>query len=974
MKGKKKAILTAGVILAALGCLLLAVYLCMGQYGAGRSRNLARRKGVIATCDSVEKESLSAAMAVDGDDQTLTSRWSSENNWEDASHYIQLEFPEEISVSFVVLKWERRNVISYALESSLDGETWEILQRFDTAPAAKQQEIVLDEAEQARFLRLSTYAVSKEEADYSNLYQNVSLYEFEVYEDKPAAYLLETPVIETGPDCGRRLTLPKAPAGYQVSFIGADLEQVIGADGTIYETIQDKEVTVGYRVEDISGREDAREISFTIKVPAGDETVSRDMVQQQNACPQWVIPSIAEWSGGEGNFTLGEDSRILVGTDSLALEQNAEMNTRAEGEQGVQAEMNTHAKGEQDVQAASNTQALWDVAELFNRQCERGTIISQNLPICEGTLEDARPGDIYLGYAKQANGLGEEGYTCDINDICVIEAETVTGIRWGTVTLMQMLSGGEAESVPQGRIRDYPLYTVRGFGIDVARKPVSIDTLYRMMETMSWYKMNDFSLHLNDNTILATSGLTASPEQAMTAASAFRLESDLQNEEGKPLTSQEYAYTKEEIDQLIERAQTYGVNVVPEIDTPAHSLAITSLYPEYALRTSNESVDQIDLGNEEAVALAEELWREALAEDTGAFRKARIVNIGMDEYYGDGEEYRQFLNRINHLVQGAGKTVRMWGSLSNIGGSTQPDPENLQMNIWNTVWADPREMYEAGYSLINMQNSHIYIIPGGGYDWLDCQELYENWAPNKFYEYNQLEIIPVYSPQMLGASYMIWNDMSGNLDIGISEYDLFARFKEPLPVLSMKLWDAPGREGRKSWALDEKEKVYEAGSRCRLYEDTMAAEPDYEIRMKVRLAPDSADGQKGRSRKPDDTAHSSIREGTWQEQILAEGDGAYARWAFYAVEPETGQVGFTREGRTYTFDYTLPKGEWVNLKVRGVSGKVTLYAENREIDTVGSDKPFEEHATFVFPLQRIGRQTSHFEGELELEVAYTEGL
>ena len=460
----------------------------------------------------------------------------------------------------------------------------------------------------------------------------------------------------------------------------------------------------------------------------------------------------------------------------------------------------------------------------------------------------------------------------------------------------------------------------------------------------------------------------------MTAASAFRLESDLQNEEGKPLTSQEYAYTKEEIDQLIERAQTYGVNVVPEIDTPAHSLAITSLYPEYALRTSNESVDQIDLGNEEAVALAEELWREALAEDTGAFRKARIVNIGMDEYYGDGEEYRQFLNRINHLVQGAGKTVRLWGSLSNIGGSTQPDPENLQMNIWNTVWADPREMYEAGYSLINMQNSHIYIIPGGGYDWLDCQELYENWAPNKFYEYNQLEIIPVYSPQMLGASYMIWNDMSGNLDIGISEYDLFARFKEPLPVLSMKLWDAPGREGRKSWALDEKEKVYEAGSRCRLYEDTMAAEPDYEIRMKVRLAPDSADGQKGRSRKPDDTAHSSIREGTWQEQILAEGDGAYARWAFYAVEPETGQVGFTREGRTYTFDYTLPKGEWVNLKVRGVSGKVTLYAENREIDTVGSDKPFEEHATFVFPLQRIGRQTSHFEGELELEVAYTEGL
>ena len=36
---------------------------------------------------------------IDGDDETLSSRWSSENNWEDASHYIELEFPEEISVS-----------------------------------------------------------------------------------------------------------------------------------------------------------------------------------------------------------------------------------------------------------------------------------------------------------------------------------------------------------------------------------------------------------------------------------------------------------------------------------------------------------------------------------------------------------------------------------------------------------------------------------------------------------------------------------------------------------------------------------------------------------------------------------------------------------------------------------------------------------------------------------------------------------
>lgn len=936
MRGKKKAILTGGIMAAVLVCAVTAGIWAVRYCAQADHKNLARKRGVIATCDSVEKESLSAAMAIDGDDQTLASRWSSENNWEDASHYIQLEFPEEISVSFVVLKWERRNAVSYALEGSLDGENWEILQKFDTAPAARHQEIVLEETAQVRYLRLSTYAVSKEEADYSNLYQNVSLYEFEVYADKPAAYLIETPVIEMKADGSRCLVMPKAPAGYEVSFIGADLEQVIGADGRVYETIQEKEVTVGYRVEDVKGREETREVSFTLKVPAADAV--QEKAGSKNECPDWLVPSIAEWRGGEGDFALGEEARIILGIDSLVPEYGAEA----------------------DARTGENIEALRDVAELLKNQCEKCSLMKKDIAICQGTLQDVRPGDIYLGYAQQANGLGKEGYTCEITDKCVIKAEDVTGIRWGTVTLMQLLSGGQHGSAPQGMIRDYPLYAVRGFGIDVARKPVSLDTLYRMMETMSWYKMNDFGLHLNDNTILATSGLTDSPEQAMTADSAFRLESDVVNQEKEPLTSKEYAYTKEEINQFIETARTYGVTVVPEIDTPAHSLSITKLYPEYALRTSNESVDQIDLGKEEAVALVEQLWQEALAEDTGAFRQAQAVNIGMDEYYGDGEQYRQFLSRINGLVQETGKTVRLWGSLSNIGGTTQPSPENLQMNIWSTVWADPQEMYEAGYSLINMQNSHLYIIPGGGYDRLDLRDLYENWAPNKFYDYNQMEMIPAYSPQMLGACYMIWNDMSGNLDIGISEYDLFDRFLEPLSVLSGKLWGS----------------VMEAAVECvpwkaSLYEDHIAAEPDYQITMKVWLEPEQ-DSSRAGGRDGGEPEQGSSKTGgqddAWQAQILAQGDGAYAKWAFYAVEPETGKVGYTREGRTYTFDYVMPRGEWVNLKLVGGRGEVTLYVEGDKIGTIGSDEPFEQHATFVFPLQRVGRQTDHLDGEAEIEV------
>lgn len=1018
------AVAALAVLLAAGG--LIAVLL-RGRPFANHNPNLALQKGVKADCDSVEQEALSAAMAIDGNDEDRASRWSSANNRDDASHYIRLEFPEEISVSFVVLKWERANAVSYALEGSADGTAYKTLAAFENAPETLTQEVVLEQPANVRFLRLSTYAVSKEAADYSDIYQNVSLYEFEVYGDKPTAYKLETPVIEKTEEGGRRLVMPQTPDGFRVTLVGADLEQVIGPDGTVYETIQDKAVTVGYRVEDKRGREETREVSFVVEVPAvdagaeaggaaagdrvsgkageGNQTepaeaggaVSKDAAEWEqdevlgvNACPVWVVPSIAEWSGGRGSFYLKKNSRIMIGTDS-----------RLPGKES---------------QSQAEETALRNIAALLADHCEKNRDFQTRLAIIKGTEQELRPGDIYLGYAETENGLGKEGYTCDITDKCVIKAEGAAGIRWGTVTLMQMLFSerNETEAAPQGRIRDYPLYEVRGFGIDVARKAVSLDVLYAMMEAMSWYKMNDMTIHLNDNEILATSGLTDSAEHAMTAESAFRLESDVLGvyPYGKASTPQEYAYTKEEFAQFIATAKNYGVTVVPEIDTPAHSLAITRRYPEYALRTSNESVDQIDLGNEKAAALVEDIWQEALNEYIGAFRDAAIVNIGMDEYYGDGEQYRQYLNRINDLAQDSGKTVRLWGSLSNMGGTTMPSPENLQMNIWSTVWADPMEMYEAGYSLINMQNNHLYCIPGGGYDRLDCRELWENWAPNRFYDYNRMETIPSYSPQMLGAAYMIWNDMCGTLDIGISEYDLYERFREPLGVLSARLWGAERiglekRVERMPWMplqlADQELTAYEmlwvymtnlewerhdtadkwqykryygeGGHQTYLYREKAAAEPHYTVKMKVRLESDDQETAGIGTGQSRDAQEGSGQTDARQPQIIAEGDSAYGKWAFYAAEPETGKVGFTREGRTYTFDYALPKGEWVTLTVEGWPGVTKLYVggksfldEEKEVDSLGSDEPFEEHATFVFPLQRVGKQTGSFDGELKLFV------
>ena len=71
--------------------------------------------------------------------------------------------------------------------------------------------------------------------------------------------------------------------------------------------------------------------------------------------------------------------------------------------------------------------------------------------------------------------------------------------------------------------------------------------------------------------------------------------SETRNKKGEGITSQDGALTKEEWKEFTRWAEEKGVQVVPEIDTPAHSLAITRVFPEYALADEPDNVDHLDL-------------------------------------------------------------------------------------------------------------------------------------------------------------------------------------------------------------------------------------------------------------------------------------------------------------------------------------------------------------------------------------------
>lgn len=713
-----------------------------GIYVKTVEQNLLLLPGVSLSADSEESREFAAVLAADGisDDEGL--RWSSANDWENHDHWLQASFRESVTVGAVRVYWERTNAAAYALEYSQDGKQWETAVQFSEAPQSAVQDIVLDEPIEASFVRLHVTDVKKDESDMSLYYQNVSVLELEIYEGIEDSFLVETPEIKAGRK--RTLTVPEA-GEYELSFVGADYENLIGKDGRIADTIADTEAEIGFVLEKDGEALELPGMYVTIPASGGADGFEAKVADEEAAERRQSLPegfSAMEWLPGGGT--------VRIGQEELAAAENA----------------------------------------LY----EQGTIKGSKTAYSKMEISSGRIRmSIKSGEDEWTDSLGQEGFELDIgmekDGEIQIAARTQQGLCWGLESLRQLCGVSDGE-IPTGRIRDYPRYSVRGFGIDVGRRAVSMELLYRIVDALAEQRMNTLLVHLNDNQIISQSSYDGTTEGARSLYAGFRLESDIRNEAGEPLTSQELFYTKEDFSELVAYAAQRGVEVVPEIDTPAHSLALTKLFPQLGLKNHPEAADQLDLSKPETTELVKQIWAEYLTGEDAVFAQTEAIHIGMDEYFGDAEDYLSYMETISEYVRefAPDKRIRMWGSLSGIEGDISNLSRELEMHVWDTSWADPQEMYEAGFPIVNSLSSSLYLIPGGGYDWLDKDFLIKDWQPNVFETAERTWVLPAYSPRMLGACYMMWNDWAFLNGESITEDGLFERFADPLPVIAEKLW------------------------------------------------------------------------------------------------------------------------------------------------------------------------------------------
>ena len=759
--------------------------------------NLILQKKAKLTADSEEGKDFRAMYAGDGNHTDETLRWSSENDWENNDHWLMADFGEPVSIGAVRIYWERTNAKGYALEYSQDKENWQQASVFEEAPEQKEQQIVLNEPVEARYFRLHVTDVLKEESDLSLYYQNVSVQELEVYGQLEDCFVVETPVIEAG--SRRTLELPTVPEPYSISFGGADYDVLVNMDGKITDTIADTQVELGFILEKDGEMQELPGIQT--KIPASERVEAdgeRATVESDKKAEQDATGEVREHASAA---TLPEGFTAMEWMPASATGVIEPAGQEIPSDEISEAAPVTSSYSDwttRFIRVVYRDEDLERTAQLFATELSGQLLQDVSVEKLADTEKPAE-GDIVLNFRKAVGDgkewtqtLGDEGYELNLEaespGVISISARTKRGVRWGCVALGQLWEKSEGQ-LPAGVLRDYPAWSVRGFGIDVGRRPVSLELLYRIAEELSKHQMNTLQIHLNDNQIISQSDYDGTKEGARQLYAGFRLESDVRNKAGQSITSQDLYYSKEEFAQFIEDAAVMGVEVVPEIDTPAHSLALTKVFPKLGLSGDPESVDQLDLSNPAAQKLAETIWSEYLIE-SDVFSGTGTVHIGMDEYFGNQKAFVDYMKALSDYVAEAApeKTIRMWGSLSKTGQDYSGLSRKIQLQVWDTDWTDPQEMYDAGFSVINSLSSSLYLIPGGGYDRLDLDFLEKKWQPNVFETQERTWELPRWSSRTLGACYMLWNDYASQDGNEITEDGLFERFAEPLDILARKLW------------------------------------------------------------------------------------------------------------------------------------------------------------------------------------------
>ena len=208
----------------------------------------------------------------------------------------------------------------------------------------------------------------------------------------------------------------------------------------------------------------------------------------------------------------------------------------------------------------------------------------------------------------------------------VITANDKAGAFYGAVTLTQLLpvTNGKVSklAVPTTKITDYPTFPWRGVMLDVSRYFFNKEYVKRYLDIMAMHKLNVFHWHLIDD---CGWRIEIKKYPKLTEVGAKR---------GSGRYYHEGFYTQEDIKEIVKYAADRNIEVVPEIEIPAHTQSALAAYPHLGCFNKKLVVpDRHSISPEIYCAGKETTYKflEDVMDEVVALFPAKFVHIGGDE-------------------------------------------------------------------------------------------------------------------------------------------------------------------------------------------------------------------------------------------------------------------------------------------------------------------------------------------------------
>uniref|UniRef100_A0A1Q3F2V3 beta-N-acetylhexosaminidase n=1 Tax=Culex tarsalis TaxID=7177 RepID=A0A1Q3F2V3_CULTA len=381
-------------------------------------------------------------------------------------------------------------------------------------------------------------------------------------------------------------------------------------------------------------------------------------------------------------------------------------------------------------------------------------------------------------------------------------ANSFFGAKHALTTMQQLMWFDDEERVfkilNKALIEDVPRFNFRGLMLDTSRHYFSVDAIKRTLVGMSHSKLNRFHWHITDSQSFPYVSKNY-PQLAHYGAYSDR-----------------EIYTTDDVREVVEYARVRGIQVIPEIDAPAHAgngwdwgpkhnlgeLSLCINQQPWSYYCGEPPCGQLNPKNNNTYLILQRLYEELL-ELTGPLDYFHLggdeVNLECWQQHFNESDMRtlwcDFMQQAYHRLQVANKGVApklaaVWSS----GLTSYPclSKNNYAVQVWGgSKWQENYQLINAGFSLVISHVDAWYLDCGFG-SWRSTGEgacsPYRNWQTvYKHRPWDEMKLTSLQMRQILGGEACLWTEQ-------VDESTLDSRLWPRAAALAERLWTDPVEE------------------------------------------------------------------------------------------------------------------------------------------------------------------------------------